>query len=346
MRTISFLILIISLSCIFSNSAYSQQEEKCMFNSSLHYTVNGMKYWYDKSQGGLETITDVPYDNLKCKNCHISNCDVCHKTDKDGKAVYSTAAAKNQDICLKCHAREASMMKIDKKNNTEDVHFASGMKCMDCHTAREMHGDGTEYTSMKQQGAMDVNCEQCHDKISKTRSHTIHRNKLDCKSCHVQHVVSCTNCHFETMVKEAKRVAVPVTNWEFLINYNGKVTSANMQTFVVEGNKTFLIFAPQFSHSVSKEGKKCEECHNTSNDNKIEKGSIELTWLKDEKIEQAKGVIPIVDGVNYNSVFQNYENGNWIPIENPVSPKIQYVNYGKPLTKSQLNKLLRTQKSK
>ena len=348
MRTIIFILAIAAVTFGLSSQSFSQEtnEPKCLLKSSLHYTVKGMAYWYDKSQGGLETVSGVPYDKLNCKSCHISYCDVCHRTIKDGKVVYSNAAAKSQDMCLKCHAREASIMSIDRKANTPDVHFASGMQCMDCHTAREMHGDGIEYSSMKQEGVMDVKCEQCHEKINHTTSHTIHQGKIDCKSCHVRQVVSCTNCHFETMVREGKRVAVPVAGWEFLMNYNGKVTSANMQTFVVPGNKTFLMFAPQFSHSVSKEGKKCEECHNTANDKDVENGAINLTWLKNGIVEQTKGVIPVVDGVQYNSVFQNYEKGKWTPIANPQIPKVQYVGFGSPLTKDQLDKLMKTQKSK
>ena len=337
-----FIISIISVTSLFSQEV---QEPECIFKSSLHYTAGGMGYWYDKSQGGLETITGVSYNDLGCKNCHISTCDECHKTEMNGKVVYSNEPAKKQDMCLKCHAREASIMKINEKANTPDVHFAAGMQCMDCHTTREMHGDGVKYLSMKQPGAMDVNCEQCHDKITQTTSHKIHGNNLDCKSCHVQQVVSCTNCHFETMLNEGKRVAIPVSGWEFLMNYNGKVTSANMQTFVVPGNKTFMIFAPQFSHSVSKQGKKCEDCHNNSNVEKINSGTINLTWLEDGKVEQVKGVIPVVDAVKYNSVYQNYNNGNWTPIENPPDPKVQYVSFGTPLTKEQLKKLSIPQKT-
>ena len=340
------LVTIISIISITSLFSQETQEPECIFKSSLHYTAGGMGYWYDKSQGGLETITGVSYNDLGCKNCHISTCDVCHKTEMNGKAVYSNEPAKNQDMCLKCHAREASMMKINEKTNTPDVHFAAGMQCMDCHTTREMHGDGVKYLSMKQPGAMDVNCEQCHDKITQATSHKIHGNNLDCKACHVQQVVSCTNCHFETMVNEGKRVAIPVSGWEFLMNYDGKVTSANMQTFVVPGNKTFMIFAPQFSHSVSKQGKKCEDCHNNSNVEKINNGTINLTWLENGKVEQVKDVIPVVDGVKYNTVYQNYSNGNWTPIENPPDPKVQYVSFGTPLTKEQLKRLTMPQKTK
>jgi hypothetical protein len=343
MKNKFFLILVFIVSFFSATSSFSQE---CIFKSSLHYTAEGMAYWYDKSQGGLETITGVSYNDLGCKNCHISSCDVCHKTEVDGKLVYSNDPAMNQDMCLKCHAREASIMKINKKANTPDVHFAAGMKCMDCHTTREMHGDGVKYSSMRQPGAMDVNCEECHDDIAKTTSHTIHGNRVDCKSCHVQQVVSCTNCHFETMVNEGKRVAIPVSGWEFLMNYNGKVTAANMQTFVVPGNKTFMIFAPQYSHSLSKEGKRCEDCHANSNVEKIGKRNIDLTWLENDKVEQVKGVIPVVDGVQYNSVYQDFKDGKWTPIVNPETPKVQYVNFGSPLTKEQLKKLLTPQKTK
>jgi len=328
-----FLILVCVVSLISITSSFSQEStnHECIFkSSSLHFTAVGMSYWYERLQGGLETITGVQYSDLSCNNCHVENCDVCHKTEKEDKTFYTNEAANNQDMCLKCHGREAAIMNIDKKNNTEDVHFAAGMECMDCHTEREMHGDGVIYTSMKQPGAMDVTCEQCHENISKTTSHTIHGNDVDCKSCHVQQVVSCTNCHFETMINEGKRVSIPVSGWSFLMNYNGKVTSANMQTFVVPGNKTFLMFAPQFSHSVSKVGKRCEDCHANTNVDKVKDGTINLTWLENGKVEQVEGVVPVVDGVQYNSVYQNFKDGNWTPIENPEKPVVQYVGFGSP----------------
>jgi hypothetical protein len=130
---------------------------------------------------------------------------------------------------------------------------------MDCHTAGDVHGDGTEYVSMKQPGAVSPKCEGCHAKTSPTVSHDVHAGKRDCKACHVRQVVSCTNCHVETLLKTGKRVAVPVSDWVFLMNHEGKVTSANMQTFVAAGDKTFLMFAPQFSHSVTRAGRTCSQ---------------------------------------------------------------------------------------
>lgn len=351
LKTGNFYMVVLAVSILISpffiKSSTSQEMNKdnCFYLSGLHATANGMSYWYSKEQGGLESVTGIPYEQAGCIKCHVNSCDACHKTMQNDIPVYSTKFASDQETCLKCHARESSMiMKIDKNANTPDVHFAADMTCMDCHTSREMHGDGKSYVSMKEKGAMDADCDQCHDEVSPIESHTVHGDKLDCKSCHVRHVLSCTNCHVETMVKEGKRVAVPVSGWKFLMNYEGKVTSANMQTFFAPGKKTLMIFAPQFSHSVKKEGDKCEDCHNNENVQNVQKGEINLTWLENGTIQQTKGVIPVIDGVDYNTVFQDYNDGEWTPVLDALKPKIQYVGYGTPLTSDQLEKLSKPEK--
>lgn len=319
--------------------AEEKKKEEPLYSSSLHYTGRGMAHWYDKANGGLESLTEIPYTKLPCYHCHVSSCDNCHQTKVNDRLLYSTEVARNQKMCLECHQREASVQKIDQAANQVDVHLAKGMRCMDCHTAREMHGDGTEYESMKQAGGMDAKCEKCHGSITQSKSHTIHADKLECKACHIRHVVSCSNCHFETLLKEGKKVAIPVSGWVFLMNYNGKVTTANMQTFVVTGNKTFLVFAPQNSHSIMKEGRKCEECHGTEIVKKVQEGKLPLIWLEKGVLNNLKGVIPVVKGATYDAVYQNYKDGKWIAIENPLAPVVHYAAYGEPLSKDQLQKL-------
>jgi hypothetical protein len=189
-------------------------------------------------------------------------------------------------------------------------------------------------------GAMDTTCENCHDEIPKSKSHTIHKGKLDCKSCHVRHVVSCANCHFESLLKEKKRRFIPLSDWIFLMNYRGKVTSANMQTFVVGHNKTFFMVAPQFTHSVMKAGRKCETCHGTEIARQIKKGELTMTWMEKGKFTNLKGVIPVVEGVRYRNAYEDYRNGKWVPIEHPSQPGPHYVGFGKPLSKEQLEKMV------
>jgi hypothetical protein len=43
---------------------------------------------------------------------------------------------------------------------TPDVHFTKGLACIDCHTEREMHGDGQIYA--KRTYEVEIRCETCH----------------------------------------------------------------------------------------------------------------------------------------------------------------------------------------
>lgn len=316
----------------------------CFFLKSLHFTAKGMGYWYSKKNGGLETITGIPYSQLGCKNCHVAGCDRCHRTERGKLLFYTNKAAQCQAMCLKCHGREAAMIRINFAAKKEDVHLVKGMTCTDCHSKREMHGDGIEYTSLRQPGAMDTHCEKCHDCIKPTDAHTVHEGKLDCKACHVRHVVSCTNCHFDYLVKTGKRKAIPVHDWVFLMNYRGKVTSASMQTFVVLPNKTFLMFAPHMSHAIMKEGRKCDGCHGTETAKKARKEKkLRLTWLEDGKVKNLKGVIPVGKGVQYDCVYQDLKDGKWVPLKDPAKPVVQFAAFGQPLTEEQLEALAEVQ---
>ncbi len=42
----------------------------------------------------------------------------------------------------------------------EDVHFKAGMECIDCHTSREVMGDGYVYSSKEEQ--VEIKCFDCH----------------------------------------------------------------------------------------------------------------------------------------------------------------------------------------
>ncbi len=42
-------------------------------------------------------------------------------------------------------------------------------------------------------------------------------------------------------------------------------------------------------------------------------------------------------------VYQNFKDGQWLPIENPGKPLRQYVAFGQPLSKEQLEALAKKQ---
>jgi hypothetical protein len=114
-----------------------------------------------------------------------------------------------------------------------------------------------------------------------------------------------------------------------------------MQTFVVGGKKTSILFAPHMSHSIMKDGRKCGECHGAEILQQIESGEVNLIWIENGNTMNLKSTIPVVDGVNYKCVYQDRINNSWVPIDHPDEPLKQYAGFGEPLTKAQLNKLIK-----
>jgi len=316
------------------------------YEKSLHYTNKGLEYWYSKANGGLERITGIPFAKLGCDGCHVRTCDTCHVLEVDGKPVYSSDRAKIETACEKCHEIESqALARKNPGDGTADVHFARGMKCMDCHSAREIHGDGTPYDSMQAAGAMDVRCEKCHADLAKCPSSATHKGKLDCSACHVRDIPSCYNCHFDTKVSEKKSVSLPLKNVMFLINHEGKVTPANLHTFVYQ-NRTMVVFAPSFSHLIMKEGRKCVDCHATALLQEMKTGAFKpVVWEKNE-LKSASGIIPVLDGFKWNFVFLNYLKGRWMPIEKPAEPLVNYSGFSAPITKEQFARLAKPQSPK
>ncbi|MCP6657834.1 hypothetical protein NL521_28275, partial [Klebsiella pneumoniae] len=41
-----------------------------------------------------------------------------------------------------------------------DIHHARGMECIDCHTSRDIMGDGYAYENLYHQ--VEIRCEDCH----------------------------------------------------------------------------------------------------------------------------------------------------------------------------------------
>ncbi len=332
--------LMISGLCIYgTDQDKNPLREKNFYENSLHFTNKGLEYWYSKEQGGLEKITNIPFSELPCSRCHVRSCDTCHRKDVDGKPTYSLEPTRAQEVCQNCHALESlDKARKNPEDPTVDVHFRKGMKCLDCHTAREVHGDGTPYNSMQDPGALDTRCDKCHSQISKSPSHEVHKGKLDCNACHATEMTSCFNCHFDTRLKEGKSVSIPLKNLHFLINHEGKVTLANFHTYVYQ-NKTMITFAPGFTHSVAKAGRKCDECHDTQIIKDIKKNKFYPVVFDKGEVKNVTGMVPVLEGVKWNFVYLNYENGKWVLIDNPAEPLINYSGYSGPLTREQFDRL-------
>jgi len=326
------------------------------FPTSLHATRQGKITWYSKESGGFERITGIPMEELPCLKCHPGTYADGSKVDP---ATYQPGckdchvqpgAPVSDETCLRCHARQKLEMKF-----YSDVHRDRGFGCKDCHTSREMHGDGHRYPSMLEPGAMEIKCENCHtsDVLPHNTAHDIHQAKLDCTACHTQSIITCYNCHFESIVKaHVKRFPGPLRDLLLLVRRKdtGKVYSANMQTLVYEG-KSFVAIGPYRSHTITAEGRECDECHsNAAVKEYAEKGEITVTrWDAEQgKITGAQGVIPVppdwqealqFDFLDYTGdpTARETDPTKWVFLKHGAD--MMQMLYAEPLTEEQIEKL-------
>lgn len=318
---------------------------KSFFDNSLHATGEGMRYWYEE-EGGFMQVTGIPYKDLNCKSCHADSCDKCHKDEKDGIPFFSTEKTKKKETCLACHKRTAAAINFDKKAGIQDVHFARGMVCADCHKGIDVHGDGKKYKSMREPDAVKVSCVSgdCHKNLNKTiKPHKVHRSPIDCTACHVSSTITCVNCHFDNFLKVKKRVAgsnfFPAKSWTLLVNHEGKVTTGNAQTLVGKGKK-FVAYVPYFTHSIVKEGKKCNDCHNNEAAARMLEGNpVEMATFAGGKLTSYTGVVPFVPDLLKWPWLDHDAEDKWTELKSDEKPIIQNAAYAEPLTEKQLKKL-------
>jgi hypothetical protein len=308
------------------------------YSRSLHFTNRGIEFIYSRAQGGLERLTGMSAEDLGCMRarCHVRTCDACHAQQADGKLRYSVALARTEQACQRCHPVDA---------DDPDVHFRRGMKCMDCHSHREIHGDGVAYDTYLAPGFFDAKCENCHSHISSIPSHTVHGQKLDCYACHALKNVTCFNCHVDTRLAEHKDVQVEREGLFFLVNHGGQVKLGNVLTYVY-GNRTMITLARGFQHSVTRQGRRCEACHASANLRHVLKGDLELFGWADGGPRGAQGVVPVVEGMKWNVAYLGRSGERWVPLAEPARPLINFSGSCSPLSADQVEKLRRPQTGK
>lgn len=321
-------------------------EKKSCFYNSLHATGEGMRFWYEEN-GGFKTITGIPYEKLDCQTCHVKSCDKCHAVKNGQKCSYSLKEARSSKTCLACHSREKVTFNMGRKNKCLDVHVANGMGCVDCHKGDDVHGDGTPYRTMRDDGAVKAKCAECHDlEGSESRSHTVHKGKLDCAACHVANTTSCLNCHFDKFLEQGTRKGnffPPIQDWTLLVNYRGKVTAGNVQTLVYKG-KTFITYAPYFTHAVQDKARKCADCHANKAVKLISKGkSVQMAKFSKDQMVSWKGVVPLVTG-QLKWDFADKKDDQWILLKTREKPMIQLSCYATPLDKEQIKRMAKPYK--
>ena len=324
--------------------------DDCFFSKSLHKTAEGMRYWYE-AEDGFMALTGIPYNELGCKKCHVKGCTDCHLKKTEKGSSFSLETARNQETCFKCHGREKATGMMDKNREFEDVHSKAGLSCVDCHTQREIHGDGNFYKTMRDSNAKDAACTNCHTKDSEdypvipdTKSHKVHKGKLDCNACHVQNTMTCYNCHFGEFARTHDKPGSfigKIKDFLLLVKYKGKITSGNLQTLVSAEDKAFIVYAPFLTHSIMSEGRKCEECHKTKAVKELAAGKkFTMATFKNGETNFYKGVVPLVPDLLEWPFFRK-EDGKWVTFKPKEKPLVQMGLYAEPFTQSELNKLKR-----
>jgi hypothetical protein len=335
------------------------------FGTSLHKTRNGKPTWYDTENGGFETLTGVPIENLGCVECHDAvdangdpypveytpDCVDCHATG---------SFTSTQDDCLGCHSREAFII---GNANYSDVHrdASTPLVCWDCHGTTDMHGDGTEPASMFDDGGIVTDCEQagCHTSIPSNTEHNQHLSNIHCTSCHMETSLSCYNCHFESQVEHhVKRAKAKITGFTILVNRtsDGKVHPATFQSLSYDGN-TWIAMGPSTTHTIVKDGARtCNDCHNWGGTvdaiNEFNStGMIQFaTWnSSDSTLSHLNGVIPLpadykrsfkLDFIQFDGDWSSppgTDNKNWSFVKGEADG-FQLL-YSTPLTTAQMNDL-------
>jgi hypothetical protein len=339
------------------------------FETSLHKTRNGKATWYNTENGGFESLTGVPIEDLGCVECHdavVGNgdpypsdyepgCVDCHATNS------GTPGPVTQSDCLGCHGRENFII---NNANFSDVHrdASTAFECWDCHGTTDMHGDGTEPVSMFDDGGIVTDCSQagCHETIASNTEHNMHSANIHCTSCHQETSLSCYNCHFESQVEHhVKRAKAKITGFTILVNRtsDGKVHPATFQSLSYDGD-TWIAMGPSTTHTIIKEGARtCNDCHANMGgnipaiDEYNNNGMIQFaSWnASDSTLSHLNGIIPLpadfkrsfkLDFIQFDGDWSSppgSDNKNWSFVKGDADG-FQLL-YATPLTTAQMNAL-------
>lgn len=183
------------------------QEISRHFPTSLHATLKPYERVVEmratRDQEKYRQI-DMAREN-HCGSCH-SSCGQCH-ISRPGPAEggllashYFKKKPPMKETCAACHGSRIDKEFFGKNEGMKpDVHQKKYMKCGDCHSGAEMHGDGRDYEN-RYMVADRSRCIDCHDSIyspdaANAMQHQIHSENVSCQVCHAMPYKNCYSCH-------------------------------------------------------------------------------------------------------------------------------------------------------
>jgi hypothetical protein len=325
------------------------------FPTSLHSRRLGHVTLYSKHLGGLETLTDIPVEELGCLQCHHESgmradgtaidpasyepsCADCHDSTQGDPGPVN-----DPDVCLECHRRQAGELAA----RLPDVHREAGFTCTSCHTKSEMHGDGNVYSSMLAPGARKVACENCHldadNPAPKPSSlnpyHEIHAKRVDCSACHAQTMLVCSNCHVPGIgqpigIHQGFKMLVQSTR-------DKEVHAAAYMSITTDKDKTFYSILPRHTHSIVRNGvSSCKDCHfNEVIQQYLANGTITVLGNENDQPIFGKGIMPIPEDwqTALQFAFWKNDNGAWQFLKNDADQS--RLIFAMPLSEHQMRAL-------
>ncbi len=222
-----------------------------------------------------------------CAACHfpwnVEGVYVGKDRTMKGKAGHSASHVMNPlpdtQVCARCHNRSGriafSYLGLYDGNNglvptrggeagpvmtsgarslthiTPDLHAAAGMECIDCHTSRDVMGDG--YSSQNMYLQTEIRCEDCHgDPVNLPRYREITREN-------------------EEAVRESRSYKLPVTSGMLMIQTAGGHQYSNVfyrnGALWLQGKRSgklhkIKVITGSSEHTVSGHGRlECYSCH-------------------------------------------------------------------------------------
>jgi len=245
------------------------------FATSLHYNAYGMKGEYERGAAGHYGIDmDVFYEEANCASCHATTCTKCHQGYIAAMGHGEETVEITMDTCDPCHFKKQTSTFIGdmpmhtSKGPHADIHYEKGLICTDCHSAEEMHGDGTIYDSQMQ--AVTTACEDCHrtagtvvKEMNVTQysleisTHEIHDGTLGCAACHAGWTTTCVDCHLDTR----KAAGGIVTDEFYLAVASDGMIKPFLKMSTSYGNETHTGYGEWMPHTITADAKDCAFCH-------------------------------------------------------------------------------------
>jgi hypothetical protein len=142
----------------YSNSGFYEGSDKTIpKNKAGHLLVHEIQ----ASRNSVVHVNDINYTGVPTKTCST-----CHNRGKrigvsyEGlmETNYSPTYDENGKAQPKLHTKHYIHLK-------EDIHRKKGMLCQDCHTTRDLHGDG--FISGATLGPVEIECQDCHGTTKK-----------------------------------------------------------------------------------------------------------------------------------------------------------------------------------